>query len=148
MEGQPWYRDGLRFACTRCGHCCTGVPGTVRVDEDEAVALAAQLGLDLADFHERYTRRLDDGATSLTEKPNHECVFWSAAHGCTVYAARPRQCRTWPFWRANLASSAHWARAALDCPGMNRGPRHDAATIAAQAAHDGTSGEVPELDGR
>lgn len=145
MEEQPWYRDGLRFACTRCGHCCTGAPGTVRVDEEEAVALAAELGLDLADFHERYTRRLDDGATSLTEKPNHECVFWDATRGCTVYAARPRQCRTWPFWRGNLASPAHWARAALDCPGMDRGPLHDAESIAAQVARDGTSGVVPEL---
>jgi hypothetical protein len=20
----PWYQDGLCFACTRCGNCCTG----------------------------------------------------------------------------------------------------------------------------
>ena len=25
----PWYNDGLRFTCTRCGHCCTGEPGFV-----------------------------------------------------------------------------------------------------------------------
>ena len=29
---EPWYRDGLRFECTRCGHCCTGAPGYVWVD--------------------------------------------------------------------------------------------------------------------
>jgi hypothetical protein len=142
---EPWYRDGLRFACTRCGHCCTGAPGTVRVSEDEAVALAAALGLDLADFYERYTRRLADGATSLTEKPNHECSLWDRTRGCTVYAARPRQCRTWPFWRANLASPAHWAAAARGCPGIDRGPLHAAESISASARCDGTSGEIPEL---
>ncbi len=148
MDTTPWYREGLRFACTGCGHCCTGAPGTVRVSEEEAVALAAHLGLPLSDFYERCTRRLDDGATSLIEKPNFECIFWSRGQGCTVYAARPRQCRTWPFWRANLATPAHWSAAAKGCPGMDQGPLHAAATIATAAADDGTSGEVPELDAR
>ncbi len=145
MREEPWYADGLRFECTRCGHCCTGSPGTVRIDETEAAALAAHLGLDLADFSERYSRLLDDGATSLTEKPNHECVFWSRTQGCTVYAVRPKQCRSWPFWRANLASPAHWATAAQGCPGMGQGPLHDADSIRERATTDGTSGEVPEL---
>lgn len=142
----PWYRNGLRFTCTRCGNCCTGEPGSVRIDETEAAALAARLGLDLADFHERCTRRLDDGATSLIEEPGGACIFWSAIEGCTVYALRPKQCRTWPFWRANLASPAHWAAAARACPGMNAGALHDATSIAAQAANDGTSGLVPALE--
>jgi Fe-S-cluster containining protein len=145
---EPWYRDGLRFECTRCGHCCTGAPGTVRVDEDEAAALAAHLGLDLADFHERLTRRLDDGATSLSEKPTLECALWDRERGCTVYPVRPKQCRTWPFWRANLASPAHWAESARTCPGMNRGALFDSATIEERARDDGTSGSVPELEGR
>jgi hypothetical protein len=141
----PWYRDGLRFACTRCGNCCTGAPGSVRVSEDEALELAAFLGLDLADFYEHKTRRLEDGATSLIEKPNHDCVFWSRNEGCTVYPARPRQCRTWPFWRASLASPAHWADAASFCPGIGRGELHDAKTIMRTAQDDGTSGRIPEL---
>ena len=33
-ESAPWYRDGLRFTCTRCGNCCTGAPGYVWVDAD------------------------------------------------------------------------------------------------------------------
>ena len=32
VRAEPWYRDGLRFACTRCGACCTGAPGYVWVD--------------------------------------------------------------------------------------------------------------------
>jgi Fe-S-cluster containining protein len=144
MSPDPWYRDGLRFTCTRCGHCCTGEPGTVRVSEEEAAELARVVGLDLADFYERYTRLLDDGSTSLTEKPDHACVFWSASAGCTVYAARPRQCRTWPFWRRNLASPAHWTAAARACPGIGRGELHAGTEIACQAEHDGTSGVLPD----
>jgi Fe-S-cluster containining protein len=137
---EPWYAAGLAFACTRCGNCCTGPPGEVRVSEDEAIALAAFVGLDLADFHERVMRRLDDGSPGLVEKPNGDCVFWSRAHGCVVYPVRPKQCRTWPFWRRSLASPEAWDRAATGCPGIGRGERHDAATIARTAADDGTSG--------
>jgi hypothetical protein len=144
MEPAPWYEAGLAFACTRCGNCCTGEPGSVRVSEAEAEALAAFLGVDLADFHERFTRRLEDGATSLTETADHACVFWNATDGCTVYSVRPRQCRTWPFWLRNVSSPAHWAAAGRGCPGIGRGERHDVRTIAALAAHDGTSGLVPE----
>lgn len=45
MPGEPWYADGLRFECTRCGHCCTGEPGTVRVYEEEIGTLASFLKL-------------------------------------------------------------------------------------------------------
>jgi hypothetical protein len=144
----PWYQDGLCFACTRCGNCCTGEPGSVRVDEGEAATLARYIGLDLADFHERHARVLPDGAISLREKPNGECVFWSRALGCTVYAVRPRQCRTWPFWRANLASLAHWRTAARGCPGIDQGPLHPADLLVELAANDGTSGFVPAPDVR
>lgn len=139
----PWYREGLRFACTRCGNCCTGAPGTVRIDEAEAIQLARHVGLDLADFHERCTRRLEDGSTSLIERFNHDCVFWSRTEGCTVYPVRPRQCRTWPFWRGNLANPEHWRAAAAGCPGIDQGPLHAASSIADQAANDGASGFIP-----
>jgi Fe-S-cluster containining protein len=139
----PWYAAGLAFECTRCGNCCTGAPGEVRVSEEEVVALATAVGLDLADFHERCMRVLDDGSNGLVEKPDGDCVFWSRAHGCLVYAARPRQCRTWPFWRRNVADPERWAAAAAGCPGIGRGERHDAETIARTAADDGTSGDAP-----
>jgi len=140
----PWYGSGLAFECTRCGHCCTGEPGSVRLDAAESAALARHLALPEPEFRARYTRLLDDGALSLIERANHDCVFWDRERGCTVYALRPRQCRSWPFWRKNLASPAHWAAAARTCPGMDRGPTHDAAWIAATAARDGTSGVVPD----
>lgn len=37
---------------------------------------------------------------------------------CGIYAVRPMQCRTWPFWNMNLRSVEAWGRAAAGCPGM------------------------------
>ena len=40
------------------------------------------------------------GRVTLRERANGECVFWDRQAGCTVYPARPAQCRTWPFWES------------------------------------------------
>jgi Fe-S-cluster containining protein len=143
----PWYVDGLRFGCTRCGNCCTG-SGTVRVDDDEIRALAGELGLPEHEFRAMYTRSLRGGEVSLREKRTKACVFHEPGTGCTVYAARPRQCRSWPFWRAVVHSPERWAEEAGECPGMNAGPLHAAETIAASASADGTSGRIPGRRGR
>jgi Fe-S-cluster containining protein len=112
------------------------------LSESEAGALAARLELDAAVFRARFTRTVwRDGVArfSLIEKAG-DCVFWRAGEGCAVYDQRPRQCRTWPFWRRVVASPGDWAKAAADCPGMNRGEFHDAAAIATITADDGLGG--------
>ena len=126
---QPWYAGGLRFECTRCGNCCTGPPGAVWFDAEEGVAMAAVLGVSEATFHRRYARRLN-GHWSLQEQQGPggmDCVFLTrdadGLAGCRLYAARPKQCRTWPFWPENLESKAAWdaVRAHTPCPGMGGG---------------------------
>ncbi len=137
----PWYDPGLTFECTRCGNCCTGAPGFTWVSEDELDALAELTGLDRAAFERRYTRRVwrkgEERVSLIDVGRNHDCVFYRAGVGCTVYEARPKQCRTWPFWQRNLASAEDWADVAGECPGVGRGPLHPAAVIAAMAADDG-----------
>jgi len=137
MAAKPWYQAGLRFTCTQCGNCCTGAPGYTWVSDAEIAALAARMGLDEAAFRSRYTRSVGGRGISLTEKANNDCVFYQRGVGCTVYQDRPKQCRTWPFWRRNLADRAAWTASAGGCPGMDHGQAHDAATIAATAADDG-----------
>lgn len=112
----PWYRDGLAFACTRCGACCTGAPGYVWVVDFEIQRLADHLGLPLDQFARRYLRRVGD-ELSLVEKPNGDCVFWDREAGCTVYPARPVQCRTWPFWPENIDTPRSWDEVRAVCPG-------------------------------
>jgi Fe-S-cluster containining protein len=109
------------------------------VNEDEIEALAAALGLDDAAFRERYTRRLRGGDVSLIERDNYDCVFYDRKRGCTVYASRPRQCRTWPFWRSLVHSPETWAEEAENCPGLNVGPLHSIEEIAEMILDDGTS---------
>ena len=142
-DSDPWYRDGLRFACTECGNCCTGQSGAVRISDAEIEALAASLDLADAEFREIYTRTLRGGDVSLREKSTRECIFFDRDRGCTVYALRPRQCRTWPFWRGVVHSEERWNEEAQGCPGMNRGPLHDAAAIGETARTDGTGGRLP-----
>jgi Fe-S-cluster containining protein len=114
----PWYRDGLSFACTRCGHCCTGAPGYVWVDAEEIARIAEFRGESVEAFSLRFVRRVGD-RYSLIERPGGDCVFWSAESGCTIYPARPVQCQTWPFWPENLADRASWRRATRTCPGSD-----------------------------
>ncbi len=114
----PWYQEGLKFECTQCGDCCTGDPGHVWVNPDEIRALAKFLGISTSETRRRYVRRARN-RKSLTEKHNGDCVFYD--RGCTVYPARPRQCRTFPFWPQNLRSRKSWDEVQEECPGAGQG---------------------------
>jgi Fe-S-cluster containining protein len=76
--------------------------------------------MESAAFLARYTRQVDR-LLSLCEEADGRCVLFEPGLGCRAYEARPRQCRTWPFWARIVATSAAWEREAADCPGMGRG---------------------------
>jgi Fe-S-cluster containining protein len=133
MAGERWYRDGLSFQCTRCGNCCTGAPGYVWVRADEVARLAQHLGMERQAFSRRYVRRVGN-RYSLIEKPGGDCIFWSKEAGCTVYEARPIQCRTWPFWPENVETKEDWERTREGCPGAGRGQWFSLEEIEAAAA--------------
>jgi Fe-S-cluster containining protein len=118
-----WYADGLRFACTRCGNCCTGPGGYVWLTERDEEGLAAHLGLTRDEFRRRYAR-LVGTRLSLVDKPNGDCVFLTAERGCGVQAAKPRQCVTYPFWPRITATRDAWAAEGERCPGIGKGPRY------------------------
>lgn len=143
--GDVWYRDGLRFACTQCGNCCTGGPGAVWFTPEEGVAMAQRLGLDEATFLERFTRRIGT-RRSLNERRTafgYDCIFLDRATRpgkavCGLYEARPMQCRTWPFWPENLDSREAWTsvKERTPCPGMDGGPLHDFVAITIERDRD------------
>jgi Fe-S-cluster containining protein len=119
-DEQPWYADGLAFECTRCGNCCTGDPGYVWVTDEELATIAKFLGQPLQEVRELYSRKAR-GRRSLREKNNGDCVFFDRQKGCTIYAVRPPQCRTWPFWDSNVATPDDWERTCRVCPGSGQG---------------------------
>jgi Fe-S-cluster containining protein len=116
----PWYHEGLRFRCTRCGRCCTGAPGFVWVNDEELKALAHFHGEPLEQTEQLYTRRLGL-RRSLRERPNGDCIFYDKAAGCTIYPVRPGQCRTWPFWESNTRTPDDWEETCRVCPGSGQG---------------------------
>jgi hypothetical protein len=125
-------KNGLKFSCTSCGHCCRHEPGYVFLSEADLKALADHMSIPVLDFMKQYCRTVDLGIVnrlSLNETVENDCVFWSG--GCTVYEHRPLQCRTYPFWPAILGSQADWDRESLECPGMNQGEIHSARSIKA-----------------
>jgi len=121
MPDKPWYHNGLKFKCTGCGACCTGEPGYVWVNKAEIAAIAAAIKIDVETFERRYTRRVGI-RKSLVELPNGDCVFFDSERRiCQIYAERPRQCRTWPFWASYLRTPKTWAEVSEHCPGASRG---------------------------
>lgn len=129
MDEEPWFENGLRFECTQCGNCCTGAPGFVWVNREEIAALARKLGMSAADFEAKYVRTVGI-RKSLIEYANGDCVFFDGkARKCAVYDARPRQCRTWPFWQSNVESKEAWRRTCEVCPGSGKGKLYPAEQV-------------------
>lgn len=104
------------------------------LSEADLVALAAERGLERAEFLERHCS-LHGGRLTL-RSDLARCEFQGADGSCTVYAARPEQCRSWPFWRENLVRETWEREVAPLCPGVGQGRLHDAAEIEAIARHD------------
>lgn len=124
-KNKKWYKDGLKFTCTQCGDCCTGAPGFVWVNKAEISAIAELMEFDdVEEFEKLYVRKVGI-RKSLKEFPNGDCVFFdNEKRTCNVYGARPRQCKTWPFWDSNLRSEETWQQTCEECPGSGKGKLH------------------------
>jgi Fe-S-cluster containining protein len=134
MAANIWFKDGLRFECTQCGDCCTGAPGYVWVNAAEIADLANHLQLSVDEFEKKYVRKIGI-RKSLIEYENGDCVFFDGeARKCTVYEARPRQCKTWPFWDSNINSPKSWKQTCQVCPGSGTGKLYTVDEILAQSA--------------
>jgi Fe-S-cluster containining protein len=126
-----WYAEGLRFACSRCGHCCTG-EGYVWVSEERIDLIARHLALEREACTRRYVRRVGGRLALMDKAGNTDCVFWEREVGCTIYEVRPTQCRTFPFWAEHLESEEAWREVAARCPGVGEGRRHSQREILVQ----------------
>ncbi len=120
-EDRAYFFDrGLRFGCTQCGGCCTGATGTVFMNAHESGRIARHLGLEPADFLERYAYPVKGGHSLREVGENFACIFFRNER-CTIYDVRPTQCRTYPFWAENVRSEAAWKKTCRDCPGIGQG---------------------------
>ncbi|MDR2501102.1 MAG: YkgJ family cysteine cluster protein [Treponema sp.] len=135
MKERPFYAEGLAFSCERCSACCRHEPGYVFLSKNDVDSLLIALAMRYTEFVETYCRWIPvDGGRArlaLKEKSNFDCVFWQG--GCSVYGARPLQCRTFPFWPAVIQSQETWNQAARTCPGIGKGERRGLDFIASCA---------------
>jgi Fe-S-cluster containining protein len=114
------------FHCHRCGHCCSGGEGRVWLEEVEIEPLARRLGLDSETFARGYVRSVFDaerGVQRLALRERNEgaggaCILLEGSNHCTVYADRPQQCRSFPYWPSVLTDEAAFERARSICPGI------------------------------
>ncbi len=135
-----FYKKGLRFTCVQCGQCCLVSSGVVYINEEESQTLAKHLQLNLSQFYQQYTEiEASTGLRILQSLPDGACIFYQNSH-CSVYPARPLQCRTYPFWPENLTSAYQWKQTAKECPGIGQGEQIPAQQIEQlrqlQADHD------------
>lgn len=118
FETKAWYHQGLRFKCTGCGKCCTGA-GFVWLEEEDVKNISARLELTEDAFYKQYTRQLGFD-TSLIEDPvTTDCIFLEDKKFCKIYDARPKQCRTFPWWKGNLENPQAWKEAKERCEGID-----------------------------
>lgn len=134
-KNQLWWEQGLRFECQGSGQCCTshGEYGFVYLTLEDRRRMAEELGLSTAEFTKKYCDR-KSGIWHLIERTeNPDCLFLKNKK-CTIYKARPTQCRTWPFWPEVMEAKTWKKEVASFCPGVGKGKTHSAEEIASALA--------------
>ena len=85
-----------KFSCSGCGECCRW-PGAVLLMESDHSRLAAHLGLSGQEFIDLHTHLAPNRQQlALLDQADGSCAFLEGDR-CSVYEARPEQCRTFPY---------------------------------------------------
>lgn len=112
----------LRFFCTGCGKCCSGDPDYyVFITARESELIRRYLKLTVRWFRRRYLRHTASGELVINNQGGGRCVFLAKDNRCRIYAVRPLQCRTYPFWPEVLQSRSGWRGEARRCEGIGQG---------------------------
>lgn len=122
MPREPWWKDGIRFECQGSGCCCVnhGQFAFVYLTREDRRRLAAFFSLNLRTFTHRFCIR-DDDRYRIQDLPDASACRFLVDRTCSVYAARPTQCRTWPFWPELMRKPTWEKEVARFCPGVGRG---------------------------
>ncbi len=128
MRGKQFYKNGIRFECQGEGRCCIsrGSYGYVYLSFNDRRRLAAYFKISTAEFTAKYVEK-EDGMFQLKYR-DADCPFL-VNNRCSVYEARPWQCRTWPFWPENMNSRVWEQEVQSYCPGAGRGRLYTAEEI-------------------
>lgn len=99
-------KDQVSFQCRLCGDCCRGLEGQLMLEPPDAYRLGRHLRAsgavaEIEDVYAKYAHvsMLAEGIPIFlmnTVGADHACVFLKERR-CTIYPARPRVCRLYPF---------------------------------------------------
>ena len=106
----------FQFSCISCGECCR-VDGYVYLNSKEVKAMAALLGMKEKDFKKQHTDWMPIIGHTLKTPKEGGCIFLKAGK-CTVYGARPAQCRAFPYWKDIMKDEGEMERVAGYCKGI------------------------------
>lgn len=117
---------GVRFSCQGSGKCCLsrGEYGYVYLTLKDRKRMALFLGLKTPQFTKQFCYKSDDGLFYLKGLDKNEACVFLQSKKCSIYEARPSQCRTWPFWPEVMNPKAWSEEVASFCPGINKGRYH------------------------
>lgn len=121
-KNSTWYSEGIRFECQGSGQCCTshGEYGFVYFTYKDRTKAAKLLNITVDEFTKKYCSKTDGIFHLIERSDNPDCIFLKDKR-CSIYSARPTQCRTWPFWPEHM-SAKRWAKdIASFCPGVGKG---------------------------
>jgi Fe-S-cluster containining protein len=121
MAKDPWWKDGIRFECQGSGKCCVshGEYGYVYLTLEDRRAMARHFGLATREFTRKFCDKDSNGYWKVADF-QEACRFLDGKK-CSVYRARPAQCRTWPFWPEVMNARAWSKDVASFCPGVGKG---------------------------
>ena len=89
--------------------------------------MATALKIDVFDFVRDFTEDREPAfgsneplLTSLKNMQGACSLLADDRRTCRVYAARPTQCRTYPFWAGNMIGEAEWKTEGVRCEGISK----------------------------
>ncbi|HYM02768.1 MAG TPA: YkgJ family cysteine cluster protein [Stellaceae bacterium] len=84
--------------CLKCPSLCCKTAGYVEVSREDIRRLAKALGLTARQFEERHIVEVTRKRRKLIKAGYETCQFLAEDRTCTVYAARPKNCREYVCW--------------------------------------------------
>ena len=118
---KKWWENGVQFECQGSGKCCVshGEYGFVYLTPKDRIRLAQHLGMTTPQFTRQHCEK-NDGYFHLIDGEDNRCIFLKDKK-CSIYEARPTQCRTWPFWPEVMDAKTWKKEVATFCPGVGKG---------------------------
>ena len=90
--------DGKRLDCRKCPAFCCTMAGHVNVSKHDIRRLARYLGLTVEQFEAKHIVARTANHRKRIKAGNETCQFLGNDRSCTVYEARPFNCRLYVCW--------------------------------------------------